>query len=213
MNRSVALPELPELLKIDALRVVEPAAYFEDSDHLISRFGHQAGSIRTHITKTLYDDPRLIAVEPQFFHRLIAHHEHAASGGLAPSARSADVDRLARHHRRYGLAGVHRISIHHPRHDLFVGVHVGRGHILFRSDEFEQLRRVAPRHALQFTHRHFVRIADDATLRAAERNVNDRALPRHPARQSTHFVQIYVWRIANPALRRPARDRMLNPIP
>ena len=74
------------------------------------------------------------------------------------------------------------------------------------------LRRVAPRHTLQFAIGNQRGIADHAALRAAERNVDHRALPGHPGRQRAHFVERHVGRVADAAFARAARDRMLHAI-
>ncbi len=143
---------------------------------------------------------------------LVADDHHAAAGGLAASARSAHVQRLAGHDGRHGLAHVHGVGVHHPRHGLLVGVDVGRGHVFLRADELDELGGVAAGHALQFAARHVLGIADDAALGAAEGNVHHRALPGHPARQRAHFVERDVGRIANAALGRAAGDGVLHPI-
>ena len=144
--------------------------------------------------------------------RFVADDHHAAAGGLAAPARSAHIQRLAGHDGRHRLAHVHGVGVHHPRHGLLVGVDVGRGHVFLRTDELDQLGGVAARHALQLAARHVLGIADDAALGAAEGNVDHRALPRHPARQRAHFVERHIGRIANAALRRAARNRVLHPV-
>ena len=141
----------------------------------------------------------------------VADDHHAAAGGFAASARTANVDGLSGHARRYRLAHVHGVGVHHPRHDLFVGIDVGGGNVFFRADEFDQLRGVAPGHALDFAHRHFVGIADHAALGAAEGDVDDRALPGHPAGQRAHFVERDVGSVADAALGGTAGDRVLHP--
>ena len=146
-----------------------------------------------------------------FLIALFAHHENAASRSLAAPPRSADVDRLAGHHRGAGLPHVHGVGIHDPGHGLLVGVHVGGGDVLLGTDELEQFGGVAPRHALQFALRHFVRIADDAALGAAERNVHHRALPSHPAGQRAHLVKVHVGCVAQSALGRAPRNGVLHP--
>src|SRR5262249_17291550 len=45
--------------------------------------------------------------------------------------------------------------------------------------------------------------------RAAKRNVDHRALPGHPARQSAYFVESYIGRVADAAFSRPTGNRML----
>src|ERR1700678_225664 len=54
-----------------------------------------------------------------------------------------------------------------------------------------------------------MRIANHAALRAAERNIHDRALPCHPTGEGAYFVQRDVRCIADTAFGRTARNRML----
>src|SRR3712207_8197946 len=44
---------------------------------------------------------------------------------------------LARDDGVNGVARVHGVCVHDPRHRLLVGIHVGRGHVLLRPDEVE----------------------------------------------------------------------------
>ena len=69
---------------------------------------------------------------------------------------------------------------------------------------------VAPGHALDFAHGHFVGIADHAALGAAERNVDHGALPGHPAGESADFIEGDVGRVADAAFGRAARNRVLH---
>ena len=57
-----------------------------------------------------------------------------------------------------------------------------------------------------------VGIADDAALAAAERDVRDGALPRHPRGERGHFVERHVGVIADAALRRAERDVVLHAV-
>ena len=56
------------------------------------------------------------------------------------------------------------------------------------------------------------RVADHAALAAAERQLRDRALPRHPRRQRRHFVERDVGVIADAALGRAERDVVLHAV-
>ncbi len=109
------------------------------------------------------------------------------------------------------MAHVHGVGIHDPGHGLLIGVDVGRGNILLRPDEVDDLRRVAARHALQFALAHRLGVADDAALGAAEGNVDHGALPGHPTGQRAHFVQRDVGRVADAALARAAGNVVLHP--
>ena len=171
---------------------------------------HQQSGVGAHIAETLHDDARAFTIKSQLLAGFIAHDHHAAPGGFAASTGAANVDGLSGDARGHRLAHVHGVGIHHPRHDLLVGVDVGRGNIFFGADEFDQFRGVAARHALDFAHRHFVRIADHAALGSAEWNVDDGALPRHPAGEGANFVERNVGSVADAALGGAARDGMLH---
>ena len=64
---------------------------------------------------------------------------------------------------------------------------------------------VAAGDALELAGGHLQRIADDAALGAAEREVDHRALPGHPRRERLHFVERDVQVEPDAALGRPAR--------
>ncbi len=189
----------------------QAAVHLDDSNHFVAGFRHQAGGVRSHVAEALHDDAGRLGTEIELLDRLVAHDHDAASGGLAAAARAANIDGLAGDHRGHGLAHVHGVCVHHPRHGLFVGVHVGRGNIFFRTDELDQLRGIAAGHALQFALGHLVGIADHSTLGATEGNVDYGALPGHPTGQGADFVEGNVGRVAQAALGRTARDRVLHP--
>ena len=138
--------------------------------------------------------------------------DDAAAGGLAASARAADVDGLAGDDGGDGLAHVHGVGVHDPGHGLLVGVHVGRGNVFFRADEFDQFGGVAAGHALEFALGHLVGVADDAALGAAEGDVDDGALPGHPAGQGADFVEGDVGGVADAALGGAAGDGVLHAV-
>src|SRR5215472_8988716 len=159
MNGSILLAEFHQRLQIDAVLVVEASTNFSDANYSVSGFMHELCSVGADIAEALDDDSGPIAVDIQLFASLIADDHHAAASRLAAATGSADVDGLAGYHRGHGLPHVHGVGIHHPGHDLFVGIDVGSGNVFFWTDEFDQLCCVAARHALDFAHRHLVRIA------------------------------------------------------
>src|SRR6185312_5033377 len=129
----------------------------------------------------------------------------AASRCLASSKRATHLDRLARHDRGRRVTDMHRVRVHHPGHHALVRIHVGRRNIRVRSERLDDSIRVAPSQALELANAHLERITDYATLRATERNVHDRALPRHPRGERLHFLERDVHVEANAALARAAR--------
>ena len=79
-------------------------------------------------------------------------------------------------------------------------------HVFLRPDELDDLGRVAAA-------AHRLGLADDATLGAPEGNVDHRALPGHPTGQGAYFVQRHIRCVADTALARTARHRVLHPKP
>src|SRR5208337_1705158 len=191
------LAEIDEGVQVDAVFVVQAAAHFGDANNFVSALIHEMSGVGADITKALHDDAAAFARQAELLDGLVADHHHAAAGGFTASAGATDVDGLAGHDGGDGLAHVHGIGVHHPGHDLFVGVDVGGGNVFFGADEFDQFRGVAAGHALDLAHRHFVGIADHAALGSAEGNVDHRALPGHPTGERANFVERDVWRITN----------------
>src|SRR5438067_4755635 len=105
---------------------------------------------------------------------------------------------------------MHGICIHDPRHRLFIGIQVGGRNVLLGTDEFDQFCGVAAGDLLQLRLRQLLGIADDSSLGAAERDVHDRALPRHPTRESANFVERNIRTVADPSCSRTASDRVLH---
>src|SRR6266852_982242 len=110
------------------------------------------------------------------------------------------------------MADMHRVSVHDPGHDAVVGADIRRGHVTLRADDIHQLRRVAPCDAFEFEIGQQLGIADDAALRAAERNIYYGAFPCHPRRQRPDLIQGHVRSVADSALSRTASNRMLHTI-
>src|SRR5262249_5125060 len=124
----------------------------------------------------------------------------------------ADLERLAGHDRRRGVADVHGVGVHDPRHDLRVGVDVGGRHVLFGADRVDDLGDVTARERFDLALGHLRGIADDAALAAAERDVRDGAFPRHPGRERGDLVERHTRVIAYAALRRAERDVVLHAV-
>ena len=140
--------------------------------------------------------------------RGLAEAEHDAAPGrrLAPE-RSAERDRLAGDDRRR-VAVELAVLVHHPGHHLGVRVDVGRGDVARRPEHLLDLVDERPRDALRARRRlSCVRVAVDAALRAAERDADDRGLPRHERGERAHLVEVDLRVVADAALVRPARAR------
>src|SRR6202050_2100634 len=201
-----------QLRYVEALLVVERAVNIRDADDFITRRVHEHGAHRADVPEALNDHARLIALHAEFGDSGVTNdHQPAASRFLTP-ARATQREGLAGDDGRGGVAHVHRVSVHDPSHGLLVGAEIGRGNVPLRPDELDNFSGIAARDALDLALGKFRRIADDATLRAAERNVNDSAFPRHPGRKCANFVERYVGCEADAALAWTAHDRMVHAV-
>ncbi len=141
-----------------------------------------------------------------------AGDHQAAAGGFLAAARAAERERFAGDDGRGGVAHVHRVGVHDPGHGLLVGAQIRSGNVALGPDKLDDLRGIAASDALDFAHGKFGRIADHATLRAAKRNVNDGAFPRHPGGKRANFVESHVGSEADATLARPAHDGVMDAV-
>jgi hypothetical protein len=72
--------------------------------------------------------------------------------------------------------------------------------VLVGADDFNQFGGVPARDPFELTGRERGRIAGNAALSAAEGQVHDGALPRHPERQCRHLIERHAGMIADAAL-------------
>ncbi len=167
---------------------------------------------RADVAEALDDDARALGVDSEPRHLVERDDRDAAAGRFDAPARAADLERLAGDDARRVLAHVHRVGVHDPRHVLRRRVDVGRGHVFVGPDHFDQLGGVAARDPFDLRHRERRRIAGDAALSAAERQVDDSALPGHPEGQRGHLVERDAGMEADAALGRAAREVVLHAI-
>src|SRR6185437_10800819 len=199
---SLRVNPVVELWRVDSFFVVETTMHVGGANDLVSGLLHQKGSLRADIPKTLDDHPAALTLHAEFGDCLVAAHYQAATSGFSAPLRSTQIERLARNDSSGRLPDVHRIRIHHPSHNLFVGADVRGRHVALRAKPVRQRRGVAPGDALEFGPREFRRIADDAAFRATEGNIHYSTFPGHPGSKSAHFVQGNVRRKPDPALPR-----------
>ena len=144
--------------------------------------------------------------------RLDDAEDGAAGRRLVAALGAAEADRLAGHDARDRVAGVHGVRVHHPGHDLGVGVDVRRRDVLLGPDEDLDLGEEPAGQALQLLLAELLGIDDDAALAAAVRDADDRALPGHPHREGLDLVERDVLVVADAALGRAAAQVVLDAI-
>ena len=137
--------------------------------------------------------------------RFLRDDHAAAARRLATAERAAHLDRLAGDDGRDRVAHVHGVGVHHPRHDALVRVHVRRRNVGVGTERVDDAGGVAARESLELAGAHLERVADDAALRTAERQIHHGALPRHPRGERLHLFERDVHVEADAALGRTAR--------
>jgi hypothetical protein len=201
-----------QLGQVEAVVVEDAAGVVLRGDDLGAGLGEQLGRRRAHVAEALHRHARAVQVQADAARRFAPGDEHAAAGGLHAAQAAAQVDGLAGDHAGGGGAGVHRVGVHHPRHDLRVGVHVGRRDVLLRADDDADLAGVAARQPLQLLQRQLLRVDADAALGAAEGQVDGGVLDAHPGRQRHHLFQRHVGVVAHAALAGAARQAVLHAV-
>jgi len=149
-----------------------------------------------------------VALEARLAHAVDA----AARGRVHAPARAAERERLAGDDAGVRGAEHHLVLVHHPRHDLRVGVDVGRRHVARHAEHAADGADVAARQPLLLARRELLRVARDAALAAAQRDVHDGRLPGHPRGERADRVDRLVGVPAQSALGRPARRVVLHAV-
>src|ERR1043166_120854 len=203
---------LQRLRDIDSFWIVDTAVNVRYRYNLITRLVNQSRADTTNISRALHDNACLGGGHLEPLDRLVDNKQYAATGRLSPARRTTQVDWFTGYHCGDSVTRVHRIGVHDPGHGLLVGIHVGGGHVLLRSDEVQEFSRVAAGHALDFADRHLLRIANDAAFGAAEGHIHYCTFPRHPRCQRAHFVESDIRSVTYSALCWSTRKVVLHAI-
>src|SRR5205807_10648928 len=91
----------------------------------------------------------------------------AATGCFLPASRTTETEWLASHVCRHRMVGVHADRVHHPGHDLRVGIDVGCWDIPIGTDQDADLAGVAAGQVLQLVTAQPLGIHDHSTLGSA----------------------------------------------
>ena len=203
-DRAGLVDVLAELVRVDALGVGDVAADVADADDDRALLREQARGVAADVAEALDDDVRAVEVEVLVLRPLGDAVNDALAGRLGAAVAAAGGDALAGDDAadRVAVAGaddVH-VRVHHPDHRLAVGVHVGRRDVEVGADVAAERRGEAARDALELGLAVLARVELDAALAAAERDLVERALVRHPRRERLHLVEVGLVVVAHAAL-------------
>ena len=187
-----------------------PPETSENGHHLRPLAVEKIGRYAADIAHALHGHGNALQRAAELFHQHAGAEHHAAARGLAAAQRAAHLDGLARDHAGHGVALLHGIGVHDPAHDLRRGVHVRGGDVALRADDGHNHGHKAAREALQFALAQLARVHLYAALGPAVGDVDHGALHRHPRRQRLNLVFVHILMVADAALARPARGRVLH---
>ena len=100
--------------------------------------------------------------------------------------------------------------IHHPSHNLTVGVDVRSRNVFGDADDRSDSADISASQTFLFCVGKRLRITDDTAFTAAERNIDNRGLPGHPASKRANRVDGFRGEPTNTALCRTASSVVLN---
>src|SRR6267378_7996435 len=150
--------------KIQAPGIVNASAHIADGDYFYPVAREREGCNRAHVAEPLDYSRCLAQIEPHGIGSAVDKVADASTGGLPPSWRAADNDRLASNNAGNGIPRMDGISIHHPGHDLFVRPQIGRHDIHLRADKRNHFLSESACEPFQLGDGHFARIAGNAAL-------------------------------------------------
>lgn len=107
--------------EVQPLRVVNPTESVAHGDDLGPVTRETERGDGAHVAKALNDSSGFGDVEADGVRGAVDEIGNAASGGLAATERAAHPHGFAGDDAGHGVALVHGIRVHHPRHRLFIG--------------------------------------------------------------------------------------------
>ena len=110
------------------------------------------------------------------------------------------------------VARMHGVGVHHPGHDLGIGVDVRGRDVLLGTDEDPELGREPSRQPFQLTLGQLLGVDSHAALAATERDTHHGALPGHPHGEGLDLVQVDVLVVPEATLGGAAHDVVMHPI-
>ena len=167
---------------------------------------------RAGVAEPLDRDADVLACPPAGLGDAIEREEGPTAGRGIPPERPAEPDRLPGDHRGR-IAPRSRVLVVHPRHLARTGVHVGGGDVAVRADHHLNRREVGTTQPLELAHREGLRVDLHAAFGAAERDVEERRLPRHQCREAPELVARRVLVEAEATLEGTPRAVVLDPPP
>ena len=191
-----------QLVRIDALLIGNGAIHVGNGYDLHAFVKGQLGGPAAYIAEALYGCGGAFYLHAFHFQGFQRCGHHAPAGSSRTSQGTAYGNILAGDETGFVLAGDLAVFIHHPAHDLGIGVHIRSRNIFLFADDAGDLVNVTAGQGFQFPFRQLGHIHDDAALAAAVGKACHCALAGHPESQSLHFIHIDSRMIPHAALGR-----------
>src|SRR5690625_3318925 len=164
------------------------------------------------IAKALYTNACSLQVQVAFTGRLGSGNKHTAPSGLLAAQTTAQSDGFACDNPTVVGAIESRIGIHHPGHDLTVGIYIRRRNIMLRTNDRPYFRSISAGDACQFLSGIVLGIDAHPSFGSPERDINGGTFDRHPGRERHHLAQIDLRMKAYATFARPPGNIMLHAV-
>ena len=155
-----------------------------------------------YIAEALYCAGCFFGFNAHGFNCFACCNHYAAAGSCGTAQRAADADWFTGNEARFILPFQLAVFIHHPAHNLSVGIHIRGRNIHFFADNGSDSVNVAAGQTFKFCLRKFGRVNNNAAFAAAVRQIGNCAFAGHPESQSFYFVHINALMITDAAFGR-----------
>src|SRR5437764_14143671 len=123
-----------------------------------------------HIAEALNDHRTRIWTHSQMVQCFACYYHNTAPGRFKAALTPPNGQWLTSDNGGYRITPVHRVGIHHPGHNLRIGVHIRSRNITIRSDEDRNFGRITTAEPFEFATGERMWIADDTALCTTKRN-------------------------------------------
>src|ERR1051326_5158843 len=145
-------------------------------------------------------------------HRIASDKLYSWSRCFETAFTSTDSQGFTGNHSGYRVTLMHGKCIHHPRHNLWIGIHVRCRNIAVWTYQNRYFCSIATAKALKLRARQRMGITENSPFGPTKRDTDNGAFPRHPHGQRAHLIERDFGAKTDTTLGRSAIDVVLHPV-
>ena len=200
------------IVAVKAFRIINCTTHIAQSNYFYAFIIEEFSSPATYITKTLYSNSCILRSNAFNFERFESSSNYTATCCSSTTKGTAYANCFTGNEARFVLTSDFAIFIHHPAHNLSVGVHIRCGNIFLFANKHSDSVNVCSSQSFQFAFGKSCRIYDNATFATAIRQASNCAFASHPKSESFNFVHGYVLMITHTTFCRTKNGAVLATI-